>query len=159
MFEGKGVSRSNRSSGQRHRRTRLGRRLRRRGLLRFEALERRDLLAVDLISLAEVSGLSGNAQSLDPSIGSDGRYVAFTSDATNLVAGDTNGRSDVFVQDRQTGLTTLVSVGVSAQANGHSHDPSISADGRYVAFSSDASNLVSGDTNGATDVFVHDRDT
>ena len=103
-------------------------------------------------------GLDGD--SLTPSISGDGRYVAYASLATNLVAGDTNAFSDVFVHDRQTGATTRVSVSSNgAQANAGSVSPSISADGRYVAFTSGASNLVAGDTNGVSDVFVHDRRT
>jgi Tol biopolymer transport system component len=91
----------------------------------------------------------------------DGRYVAFTSFATNLVPGDTNGAHDVFVKDRQTGTTERVSVDSSgAEANGDSDfnsTLSISSDGRFVAFQSRASNLVSGDTNSAQDIFVRDR--
>src|SRR5262249_49771068 len=80
------------------------------------------------------------------------------SDATNLVSGDTNGRQDVFVHDRVTGTTERVSVdSMGAQGNGNSWAGSISADGRYVAFESAASNLVSGDTNAASDIFMHDR--
>ncbi len=94
----------------------------------------------------------------DPAISADGRFVAFDSNATNLVAGDTNSAYDIFVHDRQTGTTTRVSVDSAGnQANGY--DPSLSADGRFVAFTSGASNLVAGDTNGASDVFVHDRQT
>src|SRR2546425_47262 len=82
---------------------------------------------------------------------------AFWGHASNLVPGDTNGLADVFVHDRQTGTTTRVSVDSSgAQGNAGSYDPSMSADGRYVVFTSDASNLVPGDTNGVSDVFVHD---
>ena len=106
------------------------------------------------------SATQGNDHSHAPRISADGRYVAFSSMASNLVTGDTNGDTDVFVHDRSTGDTTRVSVDSSAtQGNDHSHEPSISADGRYVAFSSMASNLVTGDTNGATDIFVHDRTT
>jgi LPXTG-site transpeptidase (sortase) family protein len=106
------------------------------------------------------SGAQGNGYSHDPSISSDGRYVAFWSYASNLVVGDTNGKQDIFVNDRNTAVTTRVSVGASgAEGNGHSYDPSISSDGRYVVFVSDASNLVSGDTNGMFDVFMHDRAT
>ena len=98
------------------------------------------------------------------SINADGRYVAFTSFASNLVPGDTNGYMDVFVHDRQTGQTTRVSVASDGtQANGRSADyprsVSLSADGRYVAFSSYANTLVAGDTNGYWDVFVYDRQT
>ena len=99
-----------------------------------------------------------NNYSKEPSISADGRYVAFDSGATNLVPGDTNRTSDVFVHDRLTGKTTRVSVATGGrQANGGSWEPSISADGRYVAFSSGADNLVPGDTNWTSDVFVHDR--
>ena len=93
-----------------------------------------------------------------PAISADGRYVAFSSRATNLVPGDSNGVGDVFVHDRVTGATERVSADSDgAQGNGASDYPAISADGRYVAFSSAASNLVPGDTNGASDVFGHDR--
>jgi Tol biopolymer transport system component len=93
-------------------------------------------------------------------ISADGRFVAFDSVADNLVAGDTNTHEDVFVRDRQTGTTTRVSVGPGGiQADERSVRPAISADGRWVAFESRASNLVAGDTNGAADVFVHDRQT
>ncbi len=106
------------------------------------------------------SGIGGNRASYDPSISADGRYVAFTSIATNLVPGDTNGQDDIFVYDRATGQISRVSVSSSGQqANGPSSDPSISADGRYVAFVSAASNLISGDTNGEDDIFVYDRAT
>ena len=101
------------------------------------------------------SGTQGNDDSWSPSISADGRYVAFSSGASNLVSGDTNGWDDIFLHDTQTGTTTRLSVDSSGkQANNQSYTPSISADGRYVAFSSLASNLVSGDTNGKEDVFV-----
>jgi Tol biopolymer transport system component len=105
-------------------------------------------------------GNQANGFSFQPVISVDGRYVAFESDATNLVSGDTNTANDVFVRDRQTGGTTRVSVATGGgQANGPSFQPAISSDGRYVAFYSEATNLVAGDTNGADDVFVRDRDT
>jgi len=111
----------------------------------------------DCVSV-DSSGAKGNAGSLTHSISADGRYVAFGSAASNLVHGDTNGLSDVFVRDRQNGTTERVSIDSSgAQGNAYSFRPSISADGRYVAFESQASNLVYGDTNGREDVFVHDR--
>ena len=106
------------------------------------------------------SGQQGSSDSLYPSISADGRYVAFESIADNLVQSDTNGDRDVFVHDRQTGQTTRVSVSSSSQQGDRDSDnPSISADGRYVAFESIADNLVQSDTNGDRDVFVHDRQT
>lgn len=104
--------------------------------------------------------VQANNDSLNASLSGDGRFVAFESEATNLVAGDTNNRNDVFVHDRQTGTTTRVSVATGgAQADGNSVLPAISTDGRFVVFHSTATNLVAGDTNGISDVFVHDRQT
>ena len=106
------------------------------------------------------AGLQGNGNSTFPSISNDGRYVAFQSTATNLVAGDTNGAFDIFVHDTLTGATTRASVdSAGLQGNGFSNLPSISDDGRYVAFESTATNLVAGDTNGMSDIFVHDTVT
>jgi Tol biopolymer transport system component len=103
-------------------------------------------------------GRQGRDFSSSPSISADGRFVTFSSQAGNLVAGDTNRTADVFVRDRVTKVTRRVSLGPDGrQGRGASGDPSISADGRYVAFSSDAPNLVPGDTNRRTDVFVRDR--
>jgi len=103
-------------------------------------------------------GAQGNSASAGSSISADGRFVAFYSIASNLVAGDTNGTWDIFVRDRSSGTTERVSVATGgAQGNLASGSPSISADGRFVAFGSGASNLVAGDTNGVADVFVHDR--
>ncbi|MCC6443218.1 MAG: PD40 domain-containing protein [Armatimonadetes bacterium] len=105
-------------------------------------------------------GVEANNWSNDTDISADGRYVVFHSPANNLVPGDTNSTTDVFVRDRDTGATERVSVASDgSEANGLSWRPSISADGRYVAFSSDATNLVAGDTNGYEDVFVRDRQT
>tara|TARA_B100000809_G_scaffold113046_1_gene111575 strand:+ start:72 stop:458 length:387 start_codon:yes stop_codon:yes gene_type:complete len=107
------------------------------------------------VSIAFVGRTEGNGHSGEPSISADGRYVAFMSDANNLVSGDTNGDTDIFVHDRETGQTELVSVDSdSSPGNRQSRQSSISADGRYVAFSSDANNLVPGDTNGHWDIFV-----
>src|SRR5947207_7980736 len=105
-------------------------------------------------------GTEGNAASAGATLSADGRFVAFHSAATDLVAGDTNGTTDVFVHDRQTGITERVSVASDGtEGNKASSYPALSADGRFVAFDSDATNLVAGDTNGTTDVFVHDRQT
>ena len=95
------------------------------------------------------SGTSGG------SLSADGRFVAFSSEATNLVDGDRNGVLDVFVRDRLEGATARVSVtGFGEETDGDSWGAHISADGRFVAFVSEATNLVPGDTNGVGDVFV-----
>jgi Tol biopolymer transport system component len=106
------------------------------------------------------SGTQGDQASYMPAISADGRYVAFTSDADNFVAGDKNHASDVFVHDRVTGTTECVSVDSSGTLGDlYSGYSSISGDGRYVAFTSYADNLVPGDTNAGTDVFLRDRQT
>jgi Tol biopolymer transport system component len=103
-------------------------------------------------------GRQANSYSVTPAISADGRFVAFQSHASNLVVGDTNGVPDIFVRDLQTQETSRVSVtNLGKQANSSSAFPSISSDGRFVAFLSNASNLVSGDTNAINDVFVRDR--
>ena len=108
------------------------------------------------ISVAS-DGTQANDGSDFPSISADGRYVAFSSTASNLVNGDTNGTNDVFVRDTQSAATTRLSVNSSGtQGNDWSDIPSISADGRFVVFRSIATNLVSGDTNNAYDVFLRD---
>ncbi|MGC9318337.1 MAG: FlgD immunoglobulin-like domain containing protein [Armatimonadota bacterium] len=105
-------------------------------------------------------GVQGNGHSTGGTLSYDGHYLAFQSGATNLVPNDTNNRDDCFVRDLVTGETTCVSVSSSGiQGNAGSVRPWISGDGRHVLFSSNASNLVPGDTNGATDIFLHDRET
>jgi len=112
---------------------------------------------ISLISLTSDGNL-GNGVSVDPSISGTGRYVAFQSDSSNQIAGDTNGKNDIFVFDRQTRSLTRISTSTGgSEGNDHSYEPSISADGRYVAFQSYANNLVPNDTNGTRDIFVHDR--
>jgi Tol biopolymer transport system component len=102
-------------------------------------------------------GTEPTANSAWPSMSASGRFVAFSSWASDLVRGDTNDASDIFVRDVVAGTTRLVSVSsAGAQANGSSFSPSISADGKVVAFRSDATNLVRNDTEGRIDVFVHD---
>ena len=112
------------------------------------------------VSIAS-DGTLGNASSYDTAINADGRYVAFSSQADNLVPGDTNGvTSDIFVRDRLNNTTERVSVASDgSEGNGRSALVSISADGQTLAFLSSASNLVAGDTNNATDIFVHNRIT
>jgi len=107
-----------------------------------------------------ISGQEANGDSKNASISYDGRFIAFESYASNLVEGDANLAWDIFVYDRQTGVTELASVkSDGGKANFSSMNPAISGDGRYVTFSSSATNLVGNDTNGATDVFLHDRMT
>jgi len=104
----------------------------------------------------DAGGRQGNGASGQPSISARGTLVAFNSHATNLVPGDTNARQDVFVHDTTSGTTTRVSVtSTGREGNGHSFTPSIAGDGSHVAFASEATNLVPGDTNGSQDVFVH----
>jgi Tol biopolymer transport system component len=120
--------------------------------------------AVGLVSVAP-NGEPGNGFSYTFSISADGRFVAFDSTADNLVPGGTPSRwGDVFVRDRQTGTTECVSVGIngapaSYPEHGSSGSPSISADGRFIAFQSDATNLVPGPLNAWRNVFVRDRQT
>ena len=105
----------------------------------------------------------GSCESNEPALSAHGRYVAFASSATNLVPHDTNRLADVFVRDRRTGRTSRVSVDSHGRQGGGdrtlngSNAPVISANGRYVAFHSADSNLVHGDTNGVFDIFVRDR--
>jgi uncharacterized repeat protein (TIGR01451 family) len=105
------------------------------------------------------AGKEGQGLSSSPALSADGRFVAFDSEASNLVAGDKNGTTDVFRHDRTTGQTILVSVNSAGkQANGDSHAPAISADGRFIAFHTIAA-LVPQDTNNAVDVYVRDIQT
>ncbi|MFK8114691.1 MAG: SdrD B-like domain-containing protein, partial [Rubripirellula sp.] len=116
----------------------------------------RETNTTEQISEAD-DGTPGNFQSREASISGDGRFVAFSSDANNLVGGDTGNNTDIFVRDRQTNTMQLISrSSAGTQANGSSGSPEISADGRFVTFTSSANNLVAGDTNGARDVFVRD---
>ncbi|MEO8277470.1 MAG: hypothetical protein ABI639_14750 [Thermoanaerobaculia bacterium] len=113
----------------------------------------------DTTVLASVDslGVAGNGESSEAAVSGDGRFVVFSSVADNLVTGDSNGVRDIFVHDSSTGVTTRVSVdGSGVQSDQASSAPSISSDGRYVAFVSRASNLVAGGSNGAAQVYVHD---
>lgn len=126
--------------------------------------EARDVYLYDRTTAATMrvsvasDGTEGDVGSFSPSMSGDGRYVAFWSNARTLVADDDNGAGDVFVRDRTTGQTERVSLGGTGEADADSADPSISPDGRYVAFWSSATNLVAGDTNGVRDVFLYDRE-
>jgi Big-like domain-containing protein/WD40 repeat protein len=108
------------------------------------------------VSVTTGGGQAGGA-SFDARMSDDGNVIVFTSSAFDLVAGDANGAADIFVHDMAAGTTTRVSVSaIGADADLASHEPDISGDGRFVAFSSAATNLVAGDTNGVTDIFVRD---
>ncbi len=103
-------------------------------------------------------GVEANWDSFQPSLSADGRCVAFSSAASNLVPGDTNARTDVFVHDRWTATTERVSVSsAGAQGDDGSYTASISGDGRHVAFHSYDRRFVPRDTEGYLDIFVHDR--
>src|SRR5262249_54148757 len=105
------------------------------------------------------AGQEGNGRSDSAAISGDGRIVAFQSEASNLVAGDTDGVQDIFVRDRQAGTTEAVSDDASGSPAGGILAPAVSAEGRFVAFTSSFSGFVPNDTNGALDVFVRDRAT
>jgi Tol biopolymer transport system component len=112
-----------------------------------------------LVSVVSTDTRSGNRRSFNPSISSDGRYLLFESEASDLVANDLNGTNDVFVRDLVLGTTSLVSLDLvgAHSANGASHSPVMTPDGRYLAFVSHATNIVDGVTNTAGEVYVQDR--
>ena len=114
---------------------------------------------IERISLSS-HGVEADHASGRPAMSSDGRYVVFESKARNLVRDDANGVMDVFLRDLKSRRTVRVSRSLrGGDPNGVSGHPTVSGDGRFVAFQSEASNLVPGDTNGLTDVFLHDRKT
>jgi Tol biopolymer transport system component len=116
--------------------------------------------AVTRVSTDSAGAQAIGGQSFEATFSPDGRSIAFRSSATNLVAGDTNGVSDVFVKSLDTGVVTRISTDASGtQVFGESWSASFSPDGRYVAFSSAATNLVPGDTNGVDDAFIKDLET
>ncbi len=121
-------------------------------------LRDRVLGTTERISVSATGG-DADGDSQEATVSDDGRFVAFDSYATNLVAGDTNATSYVFVRDRQSGTTERISRAVSGEPDNYSQLPQISADGRFVAFRSSATNLVAKDTNGVADIFVFDRVT
>ena len=108
------------------------------------------------LGAAGATGIA-NGNSREPSISRDGAVVAFESDATNLLPGDTNQRTDVYLRRLGANQTELISAGAGAQANGNSLNPAVSADGSIVAFESDAPNLVAGVTPTARNVYARDR--
>ena len=114
-----------------------------------------------LVSVNRAGTASGNGNSFIAVLSAKGRRLAFASDASDLVANDTNGATDIFVRDLKTGTATLASVNDAGTASGNNFSllPALSANGRRVAFASDASDLAANDTNGTTDLFVHDLKT
>src|SRR5262249_33633898 len=114
---------------------------------------------IERVSVAS-DGMQANGDSILPDISANGTVVVFKSTASNLVPNDTNGVVDVFARDRAAGTTERISVNVNGgNADDVSFPPSISDDGRFVAFGSLATNLVEKDTNDTSDVFVRDRQT
>ncbi len=119
----------------------------------------RDLASdTNLLVSADPNGGIGNGVSTEPAISGDGRYVAFTSGATNLVAGDTNAVTDVFVRDLQTGTTLLASRNASGSGPGNqaSYSPTLSTDGRWLLFRSKATDLANGSFTGIENLFLRD---
>ncbi|CAN5529110.1 hypothetical protein BH24ACT4_BH24ACT4_15370 [soil metagenome] len=112
----------------------------------------RDVFLIDRVPGTTTRVTNGNATSYRPSLAADGSHVAFTSEASNLVPGDTNGQEDVFSWARATSAVTRITDG-----NDRSYTPELSDDGRFLVFSSEASNLDPGDTNGRRDIFRWDR--
>ena len=135
-------------------------------LARHDTNHAQDIFVRDLIAHTthrvsiSTAGVQANGRSDEPAVSADGRYVAFSSTATNLAPRDTNGASDIFVRDLATGVTRRVSLSSRGrQANAECSAPQLTRHGRYVVFSSPASTLVPGDTNGLSDIFVRDRRT
>lgn len=119
-------------------------------------LRDRTLGTTERISVSSAEAEGDDASSF-PFISSDGRYISFISDSTNLVSGDTNGTTDAFLRDTLLGTTQRVSVSsASVEGNGASSFPYVSDSGRFIVFGSESTNLVSGDTNGDVDSFLHD---
>ena len=123
--------------------------------------ERSQPNTLTLISKVNAGTVSGDRASINPIISGNGQYVVFTSLATNLVDGDSNAKQDVFVWERSTKKTTLVSHanGDGNSSNGTSENSSISNDGRLITFTSDGTNLATGATTGQKQVFLWDRQT
>src|SRR5262249_55525968 len=110
----------------------------------------------ELVSI-DSAGIQADGDSFQSAVSDDGRFVVFDSAATNLVADDTNGHGDIFVRDRQTGTTERVSVdNTGIQGNADSYGPTLSNDGRFVTYTSLATNLVAGGTAGYANIYVGD---
>ncbi len=128
-------------------------------LLWIGPLQADDRITNERVSVSS-RGAEGDYVSFDGRISADGARVAFQSGASNLVPGDGNSADDVFLRDRRSGTTTLMCVSsMRVQGNAGCVDPAISGNGRFVAFASGSDNLVPGDTNGESDIFVRDVTT
>jgi Tol biopolymer transport system component len=112
--------------------------------------------SISLVSANSTGNGGGNFSSELGAISANGRFVIFESDATNLVAGDTNGVKDIFLRDLQAGTTKAISIGSNGWANGASSQAAITPDGHWAVFVSQATNLVAGDSNNVADIFVAD---
>ncbi len=128
------------------------------GGLLSTALTQAQVESIELISVGPLNA-AADSDSAEPRVSADGRFVVFSSSATNLVVDDRNGIGDVFFLDRQTATLELISIASDdvTQGNGQSSKPFVSDDGRYVAFQSQATNLIANDNNGQPDVFIRDR--
>ncbi len=127
-------------------------------LLRNRALGQTELVSARHSNMPSATGIGSSHSS--PAVSQDGRYVAFASLSPDLAPNDTNGNWDVFLRDIREGITVLLSKSTNAvAASGMSYEPCISADGRFIAFTSTAADIAPGDTNKFRDVFVHDRQT
>src|SRR5262249_48886609 len=138
-----------RSSSQKHKSAHKAQAAARRRTLTLETLETRDVFAFAL-SLMSSPGTTnvGDANSINGDISDDSRYVVFQSDADNLVAGDVNGSTDIFMKDRLTGTLYLISTSTTGVLGDFdSTNPVISGDGNYIAWESNADNLVANDNN------------
>jgi TolB protein len=112
-----------------------------------------------LFRITTESGREPNGSSGDPVISSDGQWIAFSSEASNYVSGDTNRKSDVFVYHMESGRIVRVTINTRVQLDGESYQPSISGDGRYIAFASESTNVDPRDTDSLPDIYIWDRET
>src|SRR5581483_9023283 len=126
--------------------------------LRTDLYVRNRLLGVTLLASPSISGIGGgNNDSALGMISTNGRYVVFASDASDLVSNDTNGATDIFLRDLQAGTTTLISVSTNGTVgSGSSTAPFMTPDGRFVAFASTSTNLIAAGTSGAPNIYVRD---
>jgi Tol biopolymer transport system component len=128
-------------------------------LLLFSGVARGAVQTTSLVSVSS-TGAAANGESFEPAISSNGRFVAFASEATKLVEGDTNNRTDIFLRDRKSGVTTRISVAEDGtQANDNCFSPRISADGRFIYFLSSSTSLVEGPEGAERRIYRYDRES